>query len=460
MQVAKSCGVWACLRRAGPEAGLCGVVAVLAVFASGQQSVAEGGGSVPAEIGPQAMAASGAANASERPEVRQSGDAAELGAQPYAGLVADGPMQNRSEFRSEAVRVTSASFNPVLAERIGGPADAVESAPEATGENDLLSALAALDPEALRVVATMSPDQIDALTLLVLSRNGGVPGGAGGALLQSEGVAGPIAAAEDAPWVGDWSEDDIADDNTSGDVPDRALPEWDLVEHPNGTLELRSPVDPITSLTVEAGLILGSYGRVDDVVRGTDEILVFLDSGAVLRGAPNPARAFRPQVRPGADKTRLLLAAHSTRDRRLEAPEASPGGDTVLVAELAADDQENQLLAVARRDDGGPPPRPALATAGLLPGSQPEDGDIGPEPPEMVVAATFATESGATELSRALVEYEMVPVVETAQDGGRTVFRVLVDPYKTAISTDRIVERLAELGYGVGGDAAGRGSSD
>jgi hypothetical protein len=439
---------------------LVGVVAVSVLFASGRQVSAEGGGSVLVGSGPQVIPTPGAENASEQPMVHRRADSIDPDLQSNRYVAGGGPLPVGAASRSDAVRVTSSSFNPVLVERIGGPANTVDTATEASGGNDLLSALAELDPEALRVVATMSPDQIDALTLLVLSRGGGVPGAAGGALLQPEGVEGPIAAAEDAPWVGDWSEDDMADGAAPSEEPDQALPEWDLVEHPNGTLELRSPVDPITSLTVEAGLILGAYGRVDDVVRGNDEILVFLDSGSVLRGAPNPARAFRPEVRPGTDKTRLLLAAHRTRDLRLEPREMLTGENTILVAGATPDIEDDQLLAVERRDDGGPPPRPALATAGLLPGRHVDGNDIGQEDAEMVVAATFATESGATALSRELVEYEMVPIVETAQDGGRTVFRVLVDPYQTAISADRIVERLSELGYGVGGDSAGRGSSD
>jgi hypothetical protein len=366
--------------------------------------------------------------------------------------VCTGPMLGR-DARSDAapVRVTAQRFDPILVERIGGPADdaAAQDADSAGKGGNLLTALAELDPEALRVLATMSPDQIDALTLLVLSRNGG-PGAAGGALAPQAAAADAGIVPADAPWVGDWSNEEIEGDGMAAAARD--LPtDWRVVEYADGQIELQSPIDPVTSLTVEAGLVLGGYGRVTDVVRGPEQVQVILDTGAVLTGAANPARALRPDIRPSVEKATILMASHGGREKIERLQAASAAGPMIVAA----------AMPVQRGEDGAPPPRPPLATANLLPGkSDPDAGNPADADPGMVVAATFASEAGATDLSRELVEFEMVPVVETAQDGGRTVFRVLVDPYQTAISPERIAERLSQLGYGADDGAAGTGATD
>lgn len=375
---------------------------------------------------------------------------------------------------AKPVAVTARSYDPVLVERIGGPADT--PTPGAPAGGDLFTALAAMDPEALRVIATMSPEQIDALTLLLVSRNGGLPGvsvgaGPGQAAGESPGSVATAARPQDAPWVGDWSDDEIAArEDTShgatdaGTAPETILSDWRLVEHRNGTVELRNPDDSITALTVEAGLVLGSHGRVEDVVRGEDELLVFLDSGAVLRGEPNAERVFRPEARPSAGKRRALLAAVGGRakDRRLALP---PGGEASPTVMAAADSPvPAAATAAVRRGDGAPPPRPPLATERVLTAAaeavapQPDaEADAAAAP---VVAGVFTSEAGATEASRELVELEIVPVVEAARHGGRTVFRVLVDPYQTAIPPERVAEHLSDLGYGAGQAAAGPDGGD
>jgi hypothetical protein len=375
-----------------------------------------------------------------------------------------------------AVRISAGSFQPLLVERIDPAAGATgEDAPE--GAHPLLDALAALDPEALRVIATMSPDQIDALTLLVLSRQGGTAGGAAGA---ADGVADQAdlqdaSLPQDAPWVGDWSDDDIAaadaeiDDAASAPEGELALPGWQLVEARDGAVRLHNASDRVTALTVEAGMVLGQHGRVEDIVRGPDEVLVFLASGAVIRGASNPDVGFRPAARPGAIKAREMATARPVFDgkaRRVPGLTVAP----VLagaMSDSAPPDAPVGVPAAAetvtRSAAGAPPPRPATAGA-PMPGDPwvvaSDSAEMTPEAarervaipddmaPGLMSAGVYGSEHGATEVSRQLVDFEMVPVVVPDRRDGRTVFKVLVDTYQTPIPPSRVAARLVELGYG------------
>jgi hypothetical protein len=214
-----------------------------------------------------------------------------------------------------ATRVKQTSFAPPLASaalprpaQAGGLPDSVMS----LQGRDLLS------PETARVIATMTPEQIDALTLLLLS----LAGGAGG--VAANGPAGGAATTE-APWIGNWSDDQ----KLSNDAPIPAdaamtpansiLPQpWRLVEEADGALIVEIPQDPFSRIAVQQGMILGALGEVATLETSEAVVVVrFADDQEIT--APR-----HPDVVQAEQHARA--AALPAPDLPAEMPDDAPGG--------------------------------------------------------------------------------------------------------------------------------------
>lgn len=290
-------------------------------------------------------------------------------------VAADGSMRSIPE-----------EFRPVMVETLAETAGAAAAA-------EIGTALGTMDLEALRIIARMSPEQIDALTLLILSQT---PEGAG-----PPGGPPPAATGAEARWVGDWAEGaNAAGDATAGP--------WSVRETRDGRILILHSEDPLSRLEVEAGLVLGHFGKVTRISRGPAEVEVETASGTVLRGPREGAAVVAaplPAPAPAAEEARLPSLAPRPRPE----PRVQPAAAPVATAEAA-------------------PLPPAAAKA---------DGVA-------IQAATFSIPANARAAAAALTEAGLPALVEGPVAGG--LHRVLVGPVPRG-ETASALARLAETGY-------------
>lgn len=160
---------------------------------------------------------------------------------------------------TDSLSVQPGTFVPMLA-RAEPPASAVADSPVSL----LFGPEGAMLPETLRIISRMSPEQLDALTLLLLAKADGAAGA---------GLAGVDDASTDAPWVGDWSEADQTGPETTDAGSDGVLPdEWQLIEKPDGSLFVLKPGDPFSAILARPGMVLGEAGTIVAVEKSNDRV--------------------------------------------------------------------------------------------------------------------------------------------------------------------------------------------
>ena len=186
-----------------------------------------------------------------------------------------------------ATRVTGDAFVPPLA----------MAAPSAPGNGaalpDRLLSLQRgelLTPETARIIATMTPEQIDALTLLLISL--GTSAAPGAASVARTDVT---PAASDAPWIGNWNDSDLTDDAalTGDDLAlaqtNSVLPHpWQFVEADDGLLIVEMPWDRFSQIIVQPGMIIGTLGEVATIERSDTAVVLHLTDGREIAAARNP----------------------------------------------------------------------------------------------------------------------------------------------------------------------------
>jgi hypothetical protein len=126
----------------------------------------------------------------------------------------------------------------------------------------------ALTEEALRIISRMTPEQIDALTLLILS-DGSVRG-------VGQNVV-PVMIAADAPWIGDWDSTEMSENGFSQN--NSLHGKWLYQEQIDGNLTLEIPEKPFSQVGIRPGMVLGEFGLVS-AIEMTEEMVVvrFVDS--------------------------------------------------------------------------------------------------------------------------------------------------------------------------------------
>ena len=203
------------------------------------------------------------------------------GAATTIAVAASGSQSDR------ATRVTGDAFVPPLAM-------AAPSAPRngAALPDGLLSLQRGelLTPETARIIATMTPEQIDALTLLLISL--GTSAAPGAASVARTDVT---PAASDAPWIGNWNDSDLTDDAAlTGDdlalaLTNSVLPHpWHFVEADDGLLIVEMPWDRFSQIIVQPGMIIGTLGEVATIERSDTAVVLRLTDGSEIAAARNP----------------------------------------------------------------------------------------------------------------------------------------------------------------------------
>ena len=148
-----------------------------------------------------------------------------------------------------------------------------------------------LTPETARIIATMTPEQIDALTLLLISL--GTSAAPGAASVARTDVT---PAASDAPWIGNWNDSDLTDDAAlTGDdlalaLTNSVLPHpWHFVEADDGLLIVAMPWDRFSQIIVQPGMIIGTLGEVATIERSDTAVVLHLTDGREIAAARNLA---------------------------------------------------------------------------------------------------------------------------------------------------------------------------
>jgi hypothetical protein len=180
----------------------------------------------------------------------------------------------------DPLHVVQSSFDPVLLERLELSSPATPATPATVA--DMVAGggdAPAVTTEMLRILAQMTPEQIDALTFLLLSQQD--PKAAAAAADQ----AGALAA--DAPWVGDWTSGDLTPEQADAvaaaePVQNEQLEGWYVFEASADEAVIRQVDDPLSAVRVSPGTVLGNLGFVSEIRLEDDGAKVVLSNGDVI----------------------------------------------------------------------------------------------------------------------------------------------------------------------------------
>lgn len=313
--------------------------------------------------------------------------------------------ENVDEVNRSAFEVLSQEFFPsVFAEPIKPVEDTPISAVPAI--------LKEMDAGTLRVIANMTPEQIDALTLLLLSNQDGAPSAADAQLDRA-----PILAFEEnAAWVGDWDAEDRIEGvedgfgNQIGLVEDEPLLEhpWTLVENSDGRLFLQIAGDPLSRLAVEVGLILPVAGQVESIQKDDNRAIVRTTKG--LLGY--------------ADRNPTFLKTES------EAIELA-GQTLVAIASLEND---------ATGETGEAESSPSSANVSQIP-------PTGTQIKGYVQVGSFKKDSSAEAARASLTKAGYSATIRSSISQGSNWFRVLVPSPSGKNESGELISSLKSLGY-------------
>ena len=166
-----------------------------------------------------------------------------------------------------------------------------------------------VSPEVLSQVADMSPEQIEAYTYLA------------GLLLNPQLVGGPVPEGTRRK----------TDSKPSNSIPSKPVPVsatesyplseirrgWTAFEFSDGSAGLILDGDDATVLGVEAGTVVGPYGRVQDISRTGNEVAVLFENGDRIAGRAELLR-FRDPLPRASGKVRTIPRLSASQENPLE----------------------------------------------------------------------------------------------------------------------------------------------
>lgn len=342
------------------------------------------------------------------------------------GAVAEG----ESPAAKDPLQVVQSSFDPVLLERLDKdtPATAAEMI---LGTEDA----PVVTTEKLRILAQMTPEQIDALTFLLLSQQD--PKAAAAATDQTN------ALADDAPWVGDWTSEDLNAEAADPDlgikpVQNDLLTGWYVFEASAKEALIRHIDDPLSAVRVSPGTVLGNLGlvseiRIEDgrakVVLSSGDVILSDDSAIVVGGdvfgAPEPT-----ELRRGPPFEVALSTA------QIELP-VEPAADAV-----ASDDATKDMIEPALAS----PPVVTTQTTSTKSASEPPAAQSGADAGRYVQVATFKSAANAQTAKDMVVSGGMTSQLRTTTQQGASYHMVLAGPFDPA-EIQAALTRVTRLGF-------------
>lgn len=344
---------------------------------------------------------------------------------------------------NDRLNVVQSSFDPVLVERLEGTA-----AGTAVGMAGAEADAPVVTTEMLRILAQMTPEQIDALTFLLLSQQDPKAAGASGDKAD--------ALAVEAPWVGDWTTGDLDPEQAGSDIPEvpvqnELLAGWYVFEASADEAVIRNVDDPLSAVRVSPGTVLGNLGLVSEIRMEGGGARVILSGGDVIPSDPDAIITAEPPVPsdPRSDLPFDPAVAMASSDKVAMAESgtvgsAVPATEEPLATGLAALDGEKPGVPVAGPASSGPAevaqtPSTKSVSDDPLKSSSQDDGDY-------VQVATFKSVENAQIAKEMLVSGGMTGELRKTFMNGSSYHMVLAGPFDPADMKEALA-RVTRLGF-------------
>jgi hypothetical protein len=339
----------------------------------------------------------------------------------------------------DALQVVQSSFDPVLLERLE------VAAPETVADVIMGSeGSPVVTAEQLRILAQMTPEQIDALTFLILSVQD--PTTAAATVDQTNAVA------DDAPWVGDWTSGDLgaepAAPSAAVEPPQNDLLKgWYVFEASADEAVIRHIDDPLSAVRVSPGTVLGNLGLVSEikidagrakvVLSGGDVILS--DDSAVILAEDSVSAPEQTEQRRGPPFEIALASAQNKPQATSEALASDAvASDAVVSDAVASGDATTPVL--------DPPPAVTKQTTSTKADPKQPAAQSGAGAGRYVQVATFKSAANAQIAKNMVMSDGMTGQLRTTKQQGASFHRVLAGPFAPA-EIQKALTRVTRLGF-------------
>ncbi len=335
----------------------------------------------------------------------------------------------------QSLRVVPSSFDPVLVEQLN-LANAIATGGElAESPNTPL-----VTTEMLRILAGMTPEQIDALTFMLLSQQDP----AAAALAATPAAEGEPNPAADAPWIGDWTSAEQLGEPSETIEPLLPMPQnaaligWHVTEASADEAVIMQDGNPLTAIKVGRGTVLGDLGAVSDIliVNGAAKVIlsngdeISSEAGTVIKAAAPAAAA--PVTDDTATDERfgppfeISLSTASAPQTSLEAPPDPEQLPAAAVYEAKDEIAPSDTSVTAKDTSDITPLQTAKATEAPF-----TDGTLAAATGEgYVQVGLFKSESNA-ERARDMLQSDGFAVqLRTSDRAGTTYHRVVAGPFE------------------------------
>jgi len=344
----------------------------------------------------------------------------------------------------DTLNVVQSSFDPVLVERVDGNA-AGDAVSMVGGSADA----PVVTTEMLRILAQMTPEQIDALTFLLLSQQDPQAAAA------SAGDQADALAVE-APWVGDWTAGDLEPENADlvsqeEPVQNELLAGWYVFEASADEAVIRNIDDPLSAVRVSPGTVLGNLGLVSEIRLDGGTAKVILSGGDVIPSDPDAiitAEAPDPSDPPSnllfdlavdmALSDKVAMAESGTVAGSASVAQEPPTADLAALDEATPGVPATGVASRASAEKSQTSSTKSASDDPLTSGDQ-DDGDY-------VQVATFKSVENAEVAKDMLVSGGMTGEVRKTFINGASYHLVLAGPFDPA-DMKAALARVTRLGF-------------
>lgn len=378
--------------------------------------------------------------------------------QSYPGAVASAGMAPEMTFLLDAeaasaglpgtkdtLNVVQSSFDPVLVERVEGNAPAMDFG-MAGGSADA----PVVTTEMLRILAQMTPEQIDALTFLLLSQQDPQAAAA------SAGDQADALAVE-APWVGDWTAGDLNPEQAETvsleePVQNELLAGWYVFESSATEAVIRNVDDPLSAVRVSPGTVLGNLGVVSEIRLEGGGAKVILSGGDVILSDPSAiitAEAPKPSEPPRRVTAAEIALAMAESDKVAMAK----AGAVAMAASVTEEPPATDLAALEKAEPdvpvaglaASPTAQPSQAASSRSASEEPvTPGDAGDG--RYVQVATFKSVENAQIAKNMLESGGITGELRKTFMKGASYHLVVAGPFDPA-DTKAALTRVTRLGF-------------
>jgi hypothetical protein len=303
--------------------------------------------------------------------------------------------------------------------------------------------------EMLRILAQMTPEQIDALTFLLLSQQD-PQAAAASAADQAD------ALAVDAPWVGDWTAGDLnpeqADPVTLEEpVQNELLAGWYIFEASATEAVIRNVDDPLSAVRVSPGTVLGNLGVVSEIRLEGGAAKVILSGGDVILS--DPGAIIAAEVPKPSKPRRLTPAEIAMAMAKSDKVAMAESGTVAVAASVTVEPPATDLAALDKAEPDVPvaglaasPTAPPSQAASSKPASEEplKPGDEGDG--RYVQVATFKSVENAQIAKNILESGGMTGELRKTFMKGASYHLVLAGPFDPA-DTKAALTRVTRLGF-------------